>query len=98
MPPRSTEARAPHRSPENFPSHLPYPAHLGQPRAHTLSDPVAQFLFAHCTHPFATRRRSASGSKIRVIGRYDVGQLVVVAAVEDQGDRVPNPVGGFLRT
>ena len=90
----STEAGAAYRAAEVFTAHFDGDTHFCEAGAHAFADAVAEGFFAVS----AARGGAAAvgaGGEVGVVGGDDGGAFVVVAGVEDEGDRVPDPVGGF---
>src|ERR1039458_5203561 len=75
--------------------HLDPDAHLGQPGSHAVADAVAESLFAGGA--FNIGQISATGRQVSIVGGNDGRQFVVVTRVENQRDRVPDPIVRLLR-
>ena len=90
------EAGAFHRLAKVFASHLNTHTHFSQTGAHAIADAVAEGRLARGA--FGIGEASAPRLQIGVVGRNDGGELVVIAGVEDKGDRIPDPLVGLLRT
>src|SRR5215467_10462870 len=99
QPARSTVARASEGLAEVGTFHSDDPAHLMQARSHTLADTVAE-RFSPCGALRAEEFRIAvcvSGLMVRIIRRDNRRSILVIARVEDQAYRVPNPFYWFHR-
>ena len=70
-------------------------AHFAKTRKHAVADAVAQSLFAGGA--LGIRESTGGCRQVVVICGNNRGLAVVVARVEDESDRVPDPLIGFLR-
>src|SRR5579859_5472761 len=91
---RSAEACACNLLAKILTVHFYHDAHFRKARAHTLADPVAEGFIAAGATGSVTAVRGA-GRQVGIIRRDDGRALVVVARIQNERDRVPNPVGGL---
>ncbi len=82
---------------KSSPSILIDAAHFMQAGAHALSDAVAKSFAARGGSRWRNRTIRAGGGLIVKIGRNDGGAVVVIAGIENQADRVPNPFSRLYR-
>src|SRR5450755_758926 len=92
----STEARSLDAGlAEVFSRHVNLDAHLRESRTHAIANSVAKRGLSRSA--FGIGACAIARRKVGVVGGNDGRQFVVVARVEDEGDRIPHPLVGLLR-